>query len=928
MEIVMSNGATDRNLLVGILALQMELIDQTKLIGAMKAWIFQKSTNLEDILVQQGFINQESKEFLRAMAEKHIELHNNDAGKSIAALSSASSVQEQLANLNDADVGQTLGRIADLRATDATLLNSDSVPDHEQTRVMGVSPDGGNLRFRILRPHAKGGLGQVSVAEDKELHREVALKEIQDQYSHDPASRNRFMMEAEVTGRLEHPGIVPVYSLGKTKSGAPFYVMRFIRGDSLKEAISKLHDREPSQSKSERRLELRKLLRRLIDVCNAIEYAHSRGVLHRDLKPGNIMLGKYGETLVVDWGLAKTVGRQGANEPDDEATLIPLSGEGSSETRMGTVVGTLAFMSPEQAEGRLDALGPQSDVYCLGATLYCVLTGKSPIVKSSAENMLTDVRTGKFPTPSKIDSTVPPALEAICLKAMSLQTRDRYSSAAALAEELELWLADEPVAAYPEPLIARLARWSKRHRAVVATGIGMLTIATLALLIIISLVSRQNTALKQKNDEIETSRSLILVQRDSLAENRATLADLSLGVLGAADSGLKNTPGADEFRSKVMEQSFETFKLLYEQDKTNPLVATSLAQSARLSANQLARIGQRPAAVERMRLSIGLQKELLSTAEDQAAAMNYLAESNRDLGVQLRATDKLYEARDAFDEALRILTELQASDPENIAISRTTASINLTQAGLRVDLMDYAAAETLAKRGAQVLTELSGGPDAIPTDHIYAMLAIAWHGKALDLALMHDEARTVFSDGIEKGKVWMKDFPGDLSTEYSYARLLHWDADGAAANDKITDDRIQNLDESIRMCEKLRIAAPASVGFMYNLGDALKSRAKICRVQKEYAQAFEFLRKSDEVLQLRLKAEVSSSSLAILSETLRELAETQIATGDNKSAAASLTTAIEHLTKASELSPEDQQVKAIRKQLEELLANVNAQVQN
>src|ERR1700722_10740912 len=296
---------TDLNLLFGILALQMDFIDREQLIHAMQTWLTDKSRSLGAILVEQKVLSTPRLILLQALVEEHLKQHQNDPQKSLAAIAPVGSLGQQLREIADPDMQATLLTIRGSGKSDKDPFDPSTVG----------APTATGLRFRILRPHARGGLGTVYVAHDEELHREVALKEIQDQHAHNKDSRARFLLEAEITGRLEHPGIVPVYGLGQYADGRPFYAMRFIKGDSLQDAIEVFHRSRGEVNPAERILELRGLLGRFIDVCNAIQYAHDRGVLHRDLKPGNIMLGKYGETLVVDWGLAKSMG---VKEPTSE----------------------------------------------------------------------------------------------------------------------------------------------------------------------------------------------------------------------------------------------------------------------------------------------------------------------------------------------------------------------------------------------------------------------------------------------------------------------------------------------------------------------------------------------------------------------------------------------------------------------------------
>jgi len=336
-------------------------------------------------------------------------------------------------------------------------------------------------RFRVLHHHADGGIGRVSVALDLELHRQVALKELQDRFADDPQIRQRFLLEVQVTGRLEHPGIVPVYSLGRDGRGRPFYAMRFIEGEDLERAIKSFHaaDASPGRQPGERVLALRQLLRRFVDVCNVVAYAHSRGVLHRDLKPGNILLGPYGETLVVDWGMAKLVDELLTSVEIREPTLEPQGEETWDQTEQGMILGTIPYMSPEQAEGH--ALGKASDVFSLGATLYHIISGRPPIEKDDKYAMLCRARRGEFTPLRRVNPRVPAPLEAICQKAMSASPDDRYASPNALADEIEHWLADEPVVAWKEPWLVRARRWVNRHRTPVAATAAGLAVAALAL---------------------------------------------------------------------------------------------------------------------------------------------------------------------------------------------------------------------------------------------------------------------------------------------------------------------------------------------------------------------------------------------------------------------------------------------------------------
>jgi WD40 repeat protein len=390
------------------------LADQAQILAAWSAWKSSRLKAMGEILVEQGVLDTPQRARLEGLAAGHC------------------------------NPGE---RSAELSLTVA-YEGRDAVAAVDEPRERG-RPDSGageptsaERRFEILRSHARGGLGEVFLALDRELNRQVALKELQPYHAHNPASQSRFVLEAEVTGRLEHPGIVPVYGLGRYPDGRPYYAMRYIEGETLKAAIQRFHgaDRAHQEEPRERELAFQRLLHSLIAACNAVAYAHSRGVVHRDIKPENIMLGPFGETLVVDWGVAKTRSDFGGDQAD--ASSVAASESDSSLTRPGAAVGTPRYMSPEQALGEIETVGPPSDVYGLGATLYCLLVGHAPFPDGDVTEVLDRVGRGIFPSPRRLVRALDPALEAICLKAMSLKPKDRYASPLDMAEAIEAWLAD------------------------------------------------------------------------------------------------------------------------------------------------------------------------------------------------------------------------------------------------------------------------------------------------------------------------------------------------------------------------------------------------------------------------------------------------------------------------------------------------------
>jgi serine/threonine-protein kinase len=715
-----SSASADRNLLFGVLAMQMNFIGRDALVAAMNAWVVDKHKPLGQILAEHGQLTAAQLHALDGLIDLQLQANHNDPRQSLQAMPATATARQCLAVVTDGDVQDSLMSLA-------------TIADEDSATPAPVS-NGAACRYRILRRHAKGGLGEVFVAEDCELHREVALKEIQAHRADDAASRARFLLEAEITGGLEHPGIVPVYGFGKYPDGRPYYAMRFIRGDSLKKAIDQFHETDkPGRDPGERSLALRHLLRRFIDACNAVAYAHSRGVLHRDLKPPNIMLGHFGETLVVDWGLAKAgfTARNG-EASDIEVTSDPsLHPSGSSDgpiTLTGAALGTPNFMSPEQAAGRIEEMGPPSDVYSLGATLYFLLTGRKPFDGTSSDEVLAQVKRGEFAPPSQVKAQTPRPLDAICRKAMAMQARDRYPTALDLAADIEHWLADEPVVAYPEPTLARMGRWTRRNRTAVVGTTVFLACVVLALSVGLAMIWTE----KQRTAQ----------QKQAALENYALARDASftgIDLIATAETEFAADPAKHRARKRFLSLASQTMDQLRARQPNDVELQIHAAQAYRFTANIHRLSYEMIPAEKRYADSIRLYQGLAEQHPEDRQHHDNLVETMRDHASALSFAGKLKAAQETLVRALEMDAEPAATDGAHIQWQRRQARALLSLAALEHSRGMLEESKVHAGKSAELFRKLIKLPE--DARHVYDPVLAA--AAVNILAIVEREANRV-----------------------------------------------------------------------------------------------------------------------------------------------------------------------------------------
>ena len=430
-------------------------------------------------------------------------------------------------------------------------LDDSSISSSTLRRILEAGPT--SDRYVRKGEINRGGMGAIVKVWDEDLRRTLAMKVVlaakRDGGEYDEVRLTRFLEEAQITGQLDHPGVVPVHEVGMDSSGQVYFTMRLVRGRDLKEIFQLVHDGREGWSRT-------RALGVIQRVCEAMAFAHEKGVIHRDLKPANIMVGRFGETYVMDWGLAKVLGREDRHDLrlrdlDVSLSMVQTDRDDSQRTpdsplvtMDGDIVGTPCYMAPEQARGRLEEVGPASDVYSVGSMLYTLLCNRMPYVepgdRMSPPTVLGLLLHGPPKPILEITKDVPGELVAICDKAMARDPGDRYASTMEMGEDLRAYLEDRVVAAYEAGSIAEFRKWITRNKGMAVSIASAVVLALAGLAGIAWVQASANEELVELNRDIEDARDSALSANAELGEANVALEVASARAREQEQEALRN----------------------------------------------------------------------------------------------------------------------------------------------------------------------------------------------------------------------------------------------------------------------------------------------------------------------------------------------------------------------------------------------------
>ena len=561
------------------------------------------------------------------------------------------------------------------------------------------------LSGRHLAPHryvveeeiARGGMGSIHRVWDETLRRRSAMKVILEERSGDDRMREqrlaRFLEEAQITGQLDHPGIVPIYEMGLDGEGRVYFTMKLVQGQTLKEVFDEYTRGEGEWTRT-------RLVQIIVRICEAMAFAHSRGVVHRDLKPANVMVGRFGEVYVMDWGLARVLRDGGVPEREyraesnlptvetDRREAAASNPDSPLHTMEGDVVGTPAYMSPEQALGRSREVDERSDVYALGALLYQMLAGSMPYIpkgssRSNREVWL-DVRSGPPMPVEQLARDVPAELMAICERAMARDPVQRYPSMGELADDMRAYIEGRVVRAYETGALAQLKKWVSRNRALSAAFAlsGLLLVGALGALDYVQ--ARDNRRISAERDLALKAEGVAAEQREiahAEAEKSWAAVDFLMRMLSSV------RPEQLGVEVTVVDALRAASEMLENGEDRPPEVTATLHE---ILGSALDGLGDAPGAIEHFQASLDLRRALDSPDEHE------IWRSMNGLGVSLRAVDHLGESERILREGLEMVNRIEG--PDDLDTFKAKNNLVFTLLGLgKLDEAEQIAREALGR---------------------------------------------------------------------------------------------------------------------------------------------------------------------------------------------------------------------------------------
>ena len=685
-------------------------------------------------------------------------------------------------------------------------------------------------RYRTEGFHKRGGIGQVWRVFDAHLLRTVALKELRDDRVENRRLVHRFLREAQVTSQLQHPNIVPVHDLARGPDGRVFYTMKFVEGRTLRDAIADYHAARVLGKADP--LEFRELIAAVIAIARALGYAHSRGVIHRDLKPQNVVLGDFGEIFLLDWGLAGLRFDKDAASADPEelgsaATKPPVQpGDDSPESRTSAddVLGTLPYMPPEQAEGRHERVDRRSDVFGLGAILYHLLTNRAPLKGASCRASYGRIWSEGIAPPRNAVADTPRPLEAVCMRALAADPAGRYESAHDLAEDLRLWLADEPVSAWPEPWSARAGRWARRNRSKVAAGSALLIVGVVALAVSLALIDRERRRAVDAELQAEKMAEARADALRSADESMfATLAALDR-MRSLASRDLAHVPAMTEARRQVAEAALTQLDGLLRRQPGHP---TALGIASKVL-RELALFDRLAGRYDGAEAHVLRAVELEQSGGTPRALNDPLAHCYLDLAMLRIARRDPIAAVEPNGEVLQIARAMMAAQPGG-SNGGYLLAFGLAQRGrIRRELgraeeavVDYAESAALWDR---LLAESPGGLDG----QVQRCVALPQYGHALRDAGRLDESERVLDRAIGLLRDLAAEDPSDNDRRMLLcAALVQQAQTRIARGPEAVDPALVLTDEAVELARVLSEQYPELPAYRGELAQALDTRGDI-----------------------------------------------------------------------------------------------------